>query len=89
MNNIKFILTGSHEKHTSIRGNVKEVAARTCIIMALKRKCYGYWRDKKAVLEQSIYKETLSNGQSSSRYAKVKFCNTSNGTEISLQIFNV
>lgn len=47
----------------SICGNVKEVAARTCIIMALKRKCYGYWRDKKAGLEeQSIYKETLSNG---------------------------
>ena len=41
-----------------------------------------YWRDKKAELERSINEAgsfSRVNGQSSSRYAKVKFCNTSNG----------
>lgn len=57
--------------NTSIRGNVKEVAVReqtheANIYGVMDRLRYGpYWRNKKAEVEQSIYKATLSNDQSS------------------------
>ncbi|WP_168746810.1 hypothetical protein [Bacillus mojavensis] len=61
--------------------------AKICVMDRLR---YGpCWRNKKAEVGQSkVYIKQRFLMVNLADRRKVKFCNTSNGTEISLQIFN-